>query len=104
MVGSEPLIFMILVYRTIYNVVGAYIVARLAPSHPMRHALIIGALGTLGSIAAAMAAPDLGPAWYAWSIVATALPSAWLGGRMFELRSAKAEIVKQNARKIYEGT
>ncbi len=95
--GSEPAIFLILVYRTIYNVIGAYIVARLAPNHPMRHALVIGALGFFGSVAAAIAAPDLGPAWYAWSIVATALPSAWLGGRLFELRSAKAGIVKQNA-------
>lgn len=97
MFGSEPLIFMILVYRTIYNVVGAYIVARLAPNHPMRHALAIGALGTLGSIAGAMAAKDLGPAWYAWSIVATALPSAWLGGRLFELRLGKAGRIEQNA-------
>jgi len=97
MYGAEPVIFMILIYRTIYNVVGAYLVARLAPSHPLRHALVIGALGFLGSIAAAIAAPNLGPAWYAWSIVVTALPSAWLGGKLFELRSGKAEIAKQNA-------
>jgi hypothetical protein len=97
MYGSEPVIFMILVYRTLYNVVGAYLVARLAPSHPMRHALAIGALGFLGSIAAAITAPDLGPAWYAWSIVATAVPSAWLGGKLFELRSAGHERIQQNA-------
>ena len=97
MYGSEPVIFLILVYRTLYNVVGAYLVARLAPSHPMRHALVIGTLGFLGSFAAAIAAPNLGPAWYAWSIVATALPSAWLGGMLFTLRSAKAEIAKQSA-------
>ena len=95
--GAEPVIFMILVYRTIYNVVGAYLVARLAPSYPMRHALAIGVLGFFGSIAAAIAAPNLGPAWYAWSIVLTALPSAWLGGKLYELRSAKAEIAKQSA-------
>ena len=97
MYGSEPVIFMILVYRTIYNLVGAYLVARLAPSHPMRHALVIGGLGFLGSIAAAIAAPNLGPAWYAWSIVATALPSAWLGGKLFELRSTGRERIQQNA-------
>jgi multisubunit Na+/H+ antiporter MnhF subunit len=97
MYGSEPVIFMILVYRTVYNVVGAYLVARLAPSYPMRHALVIGALGFLGSIAVAIAAPEMGPAWYAWSIVVTAVPSAWLGGKLFEVRTAKAEIAKQNA-------
>jgi hypothetical protein len=97
MYGSEAIIFMILAYRTIYNIVGSYLVARLAPSHPMRHALIIGALGFVGSIGGAIAGGDLGPAWYAWSIVVVALPCAWLGGKLFELRSAKAEIAKQTA-------
>jgi hypothetical protein len=97
MYGSESAIFLILVYRTIYNVAGSYLVARLAPSRPMRHALIIGALGLAGSLAVAIGAPDLGPAWYAWSIVALALPCAWLGGKLFELRSGGMERVKQNA-------
>ena|SRR5579872_7139016 len=43
------------VYRTIYGVIGAYIVARVAPYRPMEHALISGLIGTVVSIAGAAA-------------------------------------------------
>src|SRR6185437_15983132 len=42
----EPLLLVATVYRTIYGVVGAYIVARLAPSQPLEHALVSGVIGT----------------------------------------------------------
>ncbi|MBI5964373.1 MAG: hypothetical protein HY863_12925 [Chloroflexi bacterium] len=82
--GSELLITAILVYRLAYSVVGCYIAARLAPSHPMRHALVLGALGLVGSIGGAIVAAQqsLGPAWYAWALVVFALPCAWLGGKL----------------------
>ncbi|MBI5352034.1 MAG: hypothetical protein HZB50_05300 [Chloroflexi bacterium] len=82
--GSELLITAILVYRLAYSVVGCYIAARLAPSHPMRHALVLGALGLVGSIGGAIVAvqQSLGPAWYAWALVVFALPCAWLGGKL----------------------
>jgi len=84
MVGSELLITAILAYRLIYSVVGCYITARLAPNHPMRHALVLGALGLIGSIGGAIVAAqqNLGPAWYAWGLVVFALPCAWLGGKL----------------------
>jgi multisubunit Na+/H+ antiporter MnhF subunit len=83
--GSELLITTILVYRLVYSVVGCYIAARLAPNYPMRHALVLGALGFVGSIGGAIVAvqQSLGPAWYAWGLVVFALPCAWLGGRLY---------------------
>jgi hypothetical protein len=69
-------------YRCVYAVFGSYLAARFAPRYPMRHALILGVIGFVLSLAGAMAAIplDLGPAWYPIAIVLTALPCAWLGG------------------------
>jgi hypothetical protein len=73
-------------YRTIFGVLGAYITARLAPSRPMMHVLILGALGTVAAAAGAIAMwnkmPEIGPRWYALVLIVLGLPSAWLGGKL----------------------
>jgi hypothetical protein len=74
-----------LIYRIVYGVLGSYLTARLAPRAPMRHALILGAIGFVVSLAGAITATtmvDLGPAWYPIALVLTALPCAWLGGAL----------------------
>jgi hypothetical protein len=73
-------------YRGIYSIIGCYLVARLAPKNPMRHALILGGIGALLSIGGAIALWDYGPAWYPLSLIALSLPYAWLGGKLFEAR------------------
>ena len=69
-------------YRLVYDTFGCYLAARLAPRKPMRHALILGAIGlvlsTLGGVAAVM--QDIGPAWFPILLALSSLPSAWLGG------------------------
>ena len=75
--------FLALSYRIVYAVVGSYIAARLAPRNPMRHALALGVVGFVLSLAGAIAAiviAGLGPNWYPLALVVTALPCAWLGG------------------------
>jgi hypothetical protein len=69
-------------YRCVYSAVGSYIAAGLAPRNPMRHALILGAVGFVLSVAGAVGASqaDLGPLWYPIALVVTTLPCAWLGG------------------------
>jgi hypothetical protein len=81
---SGKLLVFATVYRTIYGIVGAYIVARLAPFRPMEHALISGAIGTVMSIIGAAATWNLGlgPHWYPVALILVALPSAWVGGRL----------------------
>ena len=73
-------------YRSIYAIVGGYIAARLAPARPMKHALVLGFIGVLsgtaGLLATWNAGPELGPKWYPIALVVTALPCAWLGGRL----------------------
>lgn len=72
-------------YRTLFGIFGCYLTARLAPQRPLFHALILGGIGTmismLGVVATLSQGVDLGPVWYAVSLVLTALPSAWLGAR-----------------------
>jgi hypothetical protein len=69
-------------YRLVFDTLGGTIAARLAPRNPMRHAIVLGIIGTvlstLGAIGGIMA--DLGPAWYPILLAISALPTAWLGG------------------------
>lgn len=69
-------------YRFVYTVLGAWVTARLAPSAPVRHGLILGAIGTaLGAVGAAVMWGK-GPNWYALSLPITAIPLCWLGARL----------------------
>ena len=73
-----------LAYRCVYGALGSYLAARFAPRNPMRHAIILGVIGFVLSLLGAIATipMKLGPAWYPISLVVTALPCAWLGGRL----------------------
>jgi hypothetical protein len=85
-VGAPPmssrLFLLAFAYRIVYDAAGCYLTARLAPHRPMRHALALGSIGLVLSIAGAIAMWDAGPAWYPIAVAASALPCAWLGGRL----------------------
>jgi hypothetical protein len=76
-------------YRAAIGVGGCWIAARLAPSRPMRHALILGGIGVLLSLAgvAASMTMEMGPIWYPVALVVVTPPAAWLGGRLAEGRA-----------------
>ena len=88
-----PIVASVLSYRTVYNVLGCFILARLAPRRPMAHALAIGAFGCLMGIIATIATwnSGLGPHWYSIALAALSLPSAWLGARFAETRMKYGE-------------
>jgi hypothetical protein len=88
-VGTGLILF-VLAYRSIFSLFGCYIAARLAPSSPMKHALSLGIVGVILSTAGAIANAtlNLGPAWYAWTLVIISLPVAWLGGKLYELKKS----------------
>ena len=69
---------------SVYAVVGGYVTARLAPDRPMGHALVGGLIGvglsTLGAVLTWNRA--LGPHWYPLALIVTALPTAWVGGKL----------------------
>ena len=83
---SDALFLLATVYRTIYCIAGSYIAARLAPNRPMAHALVLGVVGLIVSTAGAVATwnkgPAFGPHWYPVALIVTAMPCAWLGGRL----------------------
>ncbi len=70
----------------------------LAPQNPMKHAIILGIIGTVLSAVGAVVAADLGPVWYAWTLAVIAIPIAWLGGKLYEMKHAASGseyIIKQ---------
>ena len=86
-VGTR-LILIVIGYRAVLSLIGCYITALLAPHSPMKHTIALGIVGVLLSTAGAIATANmnLGPSWYAWTLVAISLPIAWLGGKLDELR------------------
>lgn len=75
-------------YRTVITIGGAWLTARLAPGGPLRHAIILGIVGTiLGLIGvAATWNAGLGPRWYPISLAVLAIPECWLGGTLHKRR------------------
>lgn len=84
MVGFDGALLLATVYRTVYGVLGSYLTAWLAPSRPMGHALVGGAMGLAVSILGAAVTwnkgPAFGPHWYPLALIVLALPTAWVGG------------------------
>ena len=80
-----------LAYRIVYTVAGGYLTARLAPQNPIRHALILGVIGTVVGTAGAIATIPLhlGPSWYPIALAITGLPCTWLGGVLYQRRRAE---------------
>lgn len=79
---SHALFVLAFAYRFVIDVAGSWLAARLAPRRPMRHALVLGAIGLVLSVAGAVAMWDARRAWYPLALAASALPCAWLGGRL----------------------
>lgn len=71
-------------YRSTYGIFAAYVIARLAPNRPMGHALFAGVLGLVVSTLGAATAwnTTVGQHWYPVALALTALPTAWIGGKM----------------------
>lgn len=81
--NSSGLIMFIVFYRTLYNALGCYFAARLAPANPMRYAMILGGIGFVLCIAGAIAMWHIPPHWYPISLIVFALPAAYLGGKLY---------------------
>jgi hypothetical protein len=93
----DQLLVLATAYRTLYGVIASYIVARLAPSRPLQHALIGGLLGLIVNFAAAIATwnTGVGPHWYPLALTILSVPPAWVGGKIREmqLRSQSAATI-----------
>jgi hypothetical protein len=83
---TTGLLLLATAYRSVYSVAGSYLAARLAPDRPMGHALALGVVGLVVSIAGAIIMREAGPAWYPLALVVIAMPCAWLGGTLYRCR------------------
>jgi hypothetical protein len=83
---SAALFALALAYRSVFTVLGGFITARLAPARPLRHAVILGAIGAVAALAGLLATwnrgAEFGPRWYPLALVVLALPCTALGGRL----------------------
>ena len=78
------ILMLIAAYVAVYAIAGCYLTARLAPNRPMRHALILGALGLAMNIVATTSLWGTLPAWYLVMNLLLVMPYAWIGGRIRE--------------------
>lgn len=83
-VESPTILLVTLTYVGIFAIAGCYLTARLAPTRPMLHALILGLLGLIFNIAGTIALWEMAPAWYHLIALALVMPFAWAGGRIRE--------------------
>ena len=86
---SVPLLLLATAYVAVYAIFGCWLAAFLAPSHPMRHALILGALGLAMNLMTAVSMWDQMPAWYSLLNLALVMPYAWTGGWLRERQLAR---------------
>ena len=89
--AGDGLLLLATAYRIPFNIVGSYVVARLAPDRPMQHALASGVVGVVVCSVGAVVSWDkgLGSHWYPLALIALAIPCAWVGGilRVVQLRA-----------------
>jgi uncharacterized membrane protein len=69
-----------LIYRTAFTIGGGYVTAMLAPRRGLKHAVILGAIGTVFGALGAVSMWSYGEHWYPIALTLLALPSTWLGG------------------------
>jgi len=81
-VMAGGLFVLALVYRLGFGVAGSYVTARLAPDRPMRHALVLGAIGMAIGTVGLLVMWGAGPVWYPLALIAGALPCGWAGARL----------------------
>jgi hypothetical protein len=78
-------------YRIVISIGGAWLTARLAPDKPMKHAMILGVVGTILGLVGVVATWNrgLGPRWYPVALAILAIPQCWLGGKLYVMQSRK---------------
>jgi hypothetical protein len=95
---TTGMLLLALTYRCLYQIVGAYITAALAPANPMKHVTILGIIGIVLGIAGVAASvlelvPGFEPSqiWYPIALAILAYPTVWFGGKL-RVRNLKSSI------------
>jgi hypothetical protein len=91
-------------YRSIYGILGSYVIAWLAPNRPMGHSLLAGILGLMMSSLGAAAAwnTTVGQHWYPVVLALTALPTAWIGAKLWLMQLHSQTVAVERRKIIYD--
>jgi len=86
---NDALALLATAYRIVISIGGAWVTARLAPEKPMKHAMILGVVGTVLGLVGVVATwnMELGPKWYPIALAVLAIPQCWVGGKLYEMQS-----------------
>ena len=88
---NDALSLLATAYRIVIGIAGAWLTARLAPSGPMKHAMILGLVGVVLGLVGVVATWNLGlgPRWYPIALAVLAIPQCWAGGKLYEQQSSR---------------
>lgn len=88
---NDALALLATAYRIPISIAGAWLTARLAPEKPMKHALMLGVVGTALGLVGVVTTwnAGLGPHWYPIALAVLAIPQCLAGGRIYEMQSGK---------------
>ncbi len=80
-------IVLVLFYRGVYTIFTGFIIAKLVPSKPVLHALILGSIGTVITVLAVSnpAFAEKAPLWFGYTLAAITIPCMWLGVKIQEV-------------------
>ena len=78
-------------YRLVIGIAGGWLTAKLAPQNPMKHAMVLGVVGTVLGLVGLFATWNLGlgPRWYPILLFVLAIPQCWVGGKLHEMQSGR---------------
>ena len=88
---SDALALLASAYRVVITIGAGWLTARLAPARPMKHAMMLGIIGTVLGLAGVVATWNLGlgPRWYPISLAVLAIPECWAGAKIRERQSER---------------
>jgi hypothetical protein len=87
-VTDPAALLLVCAYVAAFGILGCYVTARLAPSRPLFHALVLGGIALAMSIPVTVMAWNDTPAWFNVYNLLAVMPYAYIGGTIRERQLA----------------
>jgi hypothetical protein len=80
---DSGLLLIALTYRSVFEIFGAYLTARIAREQAMKAAIIMGTIGSAIWLLGAVVMWDYAQPWYNIAGILTGVPLTWLGAKLY---------------------